>query len=172
AFWKKAWGFDYSLYEPVLGLCRARRIPLVALNVPHDVVHQVAVGGLASLTPEQRRWLPARVDPIPAGPYLDAVQGGIAGHGPMPPGAVDRYLEAMSVWNEGMGQAAVDAVSSGRSMVVLVGAMHVMMDEGILDSVRSRSALAQAVVLPYPMDGQPRPRADLLKELRDPSTAA
>lgn len=171
-FWKQAWGFDYALYQPVLALCRARRIPLVALNVPHDVVHQVAVGGLASLTPAQRKWLPKKVNPIPAGPYLDAVKGEIAGHGPMPPGAVDKYLEAMAVWNEGMGQAAVDSVSSGRSMVVLVGAMHVMLDAGILASVRSRSSLAQAVVLPYPMDGQPRPRADLLKELQDPDTAA
>lgn len=172
AFWKKAWGFDYALYQPVLALCRARHIPLIALNVPHDVVHQVAVGGLASLTPDQRKWLPAKVNPIPAGPYLDAVKGEIAGHGPMPSGAVDRYLEAMALWNEGMGAAAADSVKSGRMMVVLAGAMHVMLGSGILTSVRSRSGLTQAVVLPYPMDGQPKPRADLLKELRDPDTAA
>ncbi len=172
AFWRKEWGFPYSLYEPVLALCRARRIRLVALNLPQSVAHQIYVGGLSSLTSAQRRWLPKVVNPITDKAYKDAVLAELGGHGAMPPQVVDRMMQAMAAWNETMGQAVVDQVNAGKKVVVLAGAGHVMLDGGILDSVRSRSAASQALVLPYPQDGSARSRADLLKKLRQPATAA
>jgi hypothetical protein len=42
--------------------------------------------------------------------------------------------------------------------------------KGVPESAARRGRLTQSVVLPYPLDGEARPLADLLKDLRDPKT--
>ena len=167
AFWKKAWGFDYSLYQPVLGYARAAGIRVHALNAPIAVIRQVVKGGLGSLSPEQRKLLPAEIHPIADTRYLAYVKQSLEGHGPVDPAKEARMLEAMAVWNETMGQSLVDALKDGPVLVV-AGMGHMLFDAGILESVRNRSQAKQKVLLPYPMDGSKQPTEDLLKSLKDP----
>lgn len=168
-FWQKAWGYPYELYRPILEHARARRIPVRGLNAPISIVRQVARGGLASLEPEQRRLLPAEIHPIRDPRYLEYVKRSLSEHGPLDPVRLGRMIEAMTVWNETMGQSVVDASARG-PVLVIAGHGHMLYGAGIAESARSRADLAQAVLLPYPLDGERRPIEDLLKALRDTST--
>lgn len=165
AFWRKAWGYPFELYKPLLEQAKAGGSRLLALNAPQAVVRQVAKGGLASLTPEQRALLPAEIRPISDPRYLEYVRRSLREHGPMPPEQEARMLEAMAVWNETMGQSLADALQAG-PLVVAAGLGHVLYGAGILESVRSRAPARQAAVLPYPLDGARGPAEEVLRALR------
>lgn len=167
-FWKKAWGFSFDLYRPLLEYARARGIAVRGLNAPRAVVSQVAKGGLSSLSPEQRKTIPAEIHPIKNPRYLAYVKETLSEHGPMSPEQEGRMLEAMAVWNETMGQTLVDAGPA--PLLVIAGSGHMIYEAGILESVARRRSASQAVVLPYPLGEEKLPLKDLLGALKDPSS--
>ena len=168
--WRKAWGYPWAIYKPIFDYAKENHIRGKALNAPIAVVRQIAKGGLSSLTPEQRKILPAEVNPIKDPRYLEFVKKSLGGHGPVDPVREARMLEAMAAWNETMGQSLIDAAKDGGPVVVIAGSGHMFYDAGILESVRSRGALKQTVVLPYSLDGEELPLDDLLAALQKPGS--
>jgi uncharacterized iron-regulated protein len=169
-FWKSAWGFDFSLYRPILDFARDNHIPVRALNAPHAIVSQINRGGLSSLTPEQRKLLPQDIAPIAAGRYRDYIVAAAREHVPdMPQADLDRMLEAMAAWNETM---AANLVAVGRPMLVIAGQGHALFGEGIASCAARRGGGTQAVLMPYPLDGERKPLAQLLSELQFPDQRA
>lgn len=165
AFWKKAWGVDFSFYRPALSFAKENGIPLVALNAPRAVVSQVAKGGLDSLSAEQRALIPD-VEPIRDPRYLAYVRASLGGHGQLPPEREARMLEAMQVWNETMGRSAREAAARHGSLVVIAGYGHMLYGGGVAECVAAHSPLAQAIVLPYPLDGAAQTLRELLRRLQ------
>ncbi|MBI5209158.1 MAG: ChaN family lipoprotein [Elusimicrobia bacterium] len=170
-WWQKAWGFPFELYRPLFVYAKENGLPLKALNAPSSVIRNIARQGLASLSPEERRLLPARVDPIAEPRYLAYVKKTINGHGQLDPAREARMLEAMAAWNETMGQSVVDILADGAGPVVVIAGMgHMLYGAGIGESVARRSQARQVGVLPYPLDDSSRPLPELLKELQDPAS--
>lgn len=168
-FWNKEWGYNYSLYEPVLGYCLKNGVPLVALNAPRPVIVQIARGGLASLTPAQRALLPASVQESSDARYRDYTRKSIREHDPnMPPEREKRMLEAMAAWNETMGEKTA-AAAKDRPLLVIAGHGHLLYKAGIAESAARRGTGAFAVVLPFPLDGPAASTGEALKELLDPA---
>lgn len=168
-FWRKEWGYDYALYEPVLGYCLRNKIPLIALNAPRAVIVQIARGGLSSLTPAQRALLPASVKESADARYRDYTRNSVREHDPnMPPEREKRMLEAMAAWNETMGERAANAAKD-RPLLVIAGLGHLLYNAGIPESAARRGAPAGPVVLPFPLDGPAASPAQALKELLDPA---
>ena len=65
--WPETWGYDFSLYRPVLAVAQRYRMPVVALNAPRAVVRAVSAKGMEGVAREDRRALPARlIPPLPA----------------------------------------------------------------------------------------------------------
>ncbi|MBI3296635.1 MAG: ChaN family lipoprotein [Elusimicrobia bacterium] len=170
AFWAKAWGFEYSLYAPILEYAKSNGIPLKALNAPIAVVSRVYARGLIGLTPEERAQLPAVVAPIADADYLAyATRAMTEGHGNVTPERLARMLEAQQAWNETMGESVLAALDGGADCVlVIAGSGHMLYRSGIAESVARRRAEAQKVVLPFPDGEPPAPLDELLRKLRDP----
>ncbi len=169
-FWKKAWGFDFAIYRPILDYAKSNGVPVRALNAPRAVVSQVARGGLDSLTPEQRALIPANVVKSEDPRYVEFLRKSFEGHGPMPPEVLEKMMLAQAVWNETMGNSVARAAEGGRPVLVVAGTGHMIFGGGIPESVRRRAPLSQKVVLPYPQDGEQVPLRDLLRELRKPGS--
>lgn len=168
AFWKKAWGYDFAIYRPLLAYAKDHHIPVKGLNAPLSVIRQISKGGLSSLSPAQRALLPARVEQTSDARYLAYIKESLSGHG-ADPARLERMLEAMAAWNETMGQAAADALAQG-PVLVIAGSGHMLFRAGIAESLGRRASAVSAVVLPYPLDGEHRPVPDLIKELQDPAS--
>lgn len=143
ADWKKEWGFDFGLYKPLFDYIRKNKLKAAALNVPRPVIRKIARGGIEALSPEERKFLPERVeinqDPVYTA-YLRATYGG---HSDNPMAKVitwDNYLLSMAAWNEGMADAAVKALKRHKrhAMLVIAGNGHVIYNAGIPWSVRAR----------------------------------
>lgn len=175
AFWKKAWGFDYSLYKPVFDEARRRRLPLYALNAPSELVRAVAKKGLAGLTPAERSRLPERIEESADARYREFVLEAVSSHKlsallDTDPAVIERRIQAMAVWNETMGEQAARRVAEGRTLFLVAGQGHLLYGAGVPESARRRGVGTTVVVLPYPFEpeaglGVP----EMLARLRDPA---
>lgn len=143
------WGFDFSLYRPILEYARNRGIEIVALNAPREVSYAVAEHGLDSLDPEQAAALPdLDLDNAQHRALFDA-EFDVAEHGAED--AVDRYYEAQVLWDETMGSRVAETLNRPEGpakMIVFAGRVHVKRGLGIPDRAAKRGASPYAVVLP------------------------
>ena len=53
----KRWGYDWSLYQPIVEFCRNNRIPVAALNASKELTGKISKSGYASLTDEEKTLL-------------------------------------------------------------------------------------------------------------------
>jgi uncharacterized iron-regulated protein len=143
------WGFDFSMYRPILEYARNRGIEVVALNASREVAYAVAKDGIDSLSAEQASALPdldLTNDQHRALFDAEFDEGDHAvGNG------VDQYYEAQVVWDETMGSRVAEILGRAdgpAKMIVLAGRVHVERGLGIPDRAAKRGAVPYAVVLP------------------------
>jgi uncharacterized iron-regulated protein len=141
--WKKAWGFDFAMYKPLFDMIVQNKLRALALNVPHGVVSKIARGGLESLSSDERKLLPEKVEITKHKKYNDYLKESFGGHGDNPMAkiiTIDNYLASMAAWNEGMGARIADFVNAnpGYEVLVVAGNGHVMYNAAIPASVKAR----------------------------------
>lgn len=170
AWWDKTWGYPYAIYKPVFEAARAARAPMAGLNVPRELIKQVARKGLAGLAPAERARLPASVTASDDARYRAFVEESLDGHGPLPPDIRANMREVQAAWNEVMGEQAARLAASGRLVVVIAGQGHMLYGAGIPESAARRGVAVTRVVLPYPLDGAPTPLPEQLRALQDPAS--
>lgn len=86
--WKTRWGFDWSLYRPIVLLARERGAALVALNIPRELTRKVARKGMDRLEQAERSQLPQLVlDDAQHRAWWDAIMEEMGGNGHGHPGA-------------------------------------------------------------------------------------
>jgi len=145
----KRWGFDFSMYRPILEYARNRGIEVVALNAPREVAYAVAKDGVDSLSPEQTSALP-ELDL--ANEQHRALFDAEFDEGEHAVGdAVDQYYEAQVVWDETMGSRVAETLGrqdGPAKMIVFAGRVHVKRGLGVPDRGAKRGAAPYAVVLP------------------------
>lgn len=145
----KRWGFDFSMYRPILEFARNRGLEVVALNAPRELAYAVAKDGLDALPSEQASALPELdLDNEEHRALFDAEfdAGEHAAEA-----AVDQYYEAQVVWDETMGSRVaetLDRADGPAKMIVFAGRVHVKRGLGIPDRAAKRGATPYAVVLP------------------------
>ena len=143
------WGFDFSMYRPILEYARNRGIEVVALNAPREVAYAVAKDGVDSLSPEQTSALP-ELDL--ANEQHRALFDAEFDEGEHAVGdAVDQYYEAQVVWDETMGSRVAETLGQPdgpAKMIVFAGRVHVKRGLGVPDRGAKRGAAPYAVVLP------------------------
>ncbi len=146
--WFTRWRYDPRLYAPVFEYARANRIPLVALNVPGELVSQVGTEGMESLDAAARSRLPGSIDEGPAR-YRARLEQVFAGHPKHDGRTLERFIQAQLLWDEGMAQNAADYLLEHpqRRLVVLAGEGHVAWGDGIPDRLSRRLDVPRAVVL-------------------------
>ncbi len=142
--WFSRQGHDPRLYAPILEFAHAHRVPLVALDVPGELVHRVARDGLASLDAAARGRLRKVFESHPGSDRR----------------RYQHFLEAQLLWDEGMAQRAADYLLAHpqRRLVVLAGEGHIAYGDPIPDRLSRRVAGPWALVLQSHPD-EPGPEA-------------
>ena len=181
ADWKNEWGFDFNLYKPIFDFIRANKLRALALNLPRKVVSTIARVGLDGLSPEQKQYLPAKVEITKNEAYIKYIRDSFENHGKarfagekaflrqyilgkenkgMGGFTFENYLAAMSAWNEAMGARLADFLNAnpGFAGQVVAGAGHVIYNAGIPASVGSRTSGLSPVSF-YPQDAAACPAA-------------
>ncbi|HCC47668.1 MAG TPA: hypothetical protein DEQ38_06070 [Elusimicrobia bacterium] len=141
--WQKEWGFDYAMYKPLFDFIVQNKLRAIALNVPKKVVGKIARTGLESLTPEEKQYLPEKVEITQHKKYNDYLKATFGGHGSSPMAkmfTMENYLASMAAWNEGMGARVADflTLNPGYAVLVIAGNGHLLYNAAIPASVKAR----------------------------------
>ena len=136
--WKKAWGFPFELYRPILQAAVDGGARLRALNAPRELVRAVRQKGVANLSAAEVRQLPDLDlgDPL----HREWFHGVFASGGhPASASEVDAFYTAQVVWDESMADGAARALADGAEQVIVIaGAGHVARGRGIPQRVERR----------------------------------
>jgi uncharacterized iron-regulated protein len=141
------WNQPWSLYSTIFLFAREHRIPIVGLNIPTEIVSQVAKRGFSSLTPEQSKGLPpisCNVDEV----YKDFIRRALGI--PSKKGLSFQYFcEAQLVWDSAMAWHALQFMEThpDYTLVVMAGTGH-SWKRAIPEQVRRNSDLTYRVILP------------------------
>lgn len=130
--WDKEWGYDYNLYRDILDFAREKKIPVIALNAPKDLLKMVREKGLKYLSYKERNLLPE----IDTDVFFHKVylRKAIGEHADV---ATDfeRYHDIQSLWDEYMAQTITDYLSSlegkDKKFLAFAGNGHIIYDLGI-----------------------------------------
>lgn len=119
----QGWGW-WPLYRPIFEYARDNRLPMLALNIPREIVAQVAREGFDSLRPEQMRKLghiTCRVKPA----YEAFIRRALGGHG-HGEASFEHFCEAQLVWDTVMAQNVRRYLDQNpqATLVVLAGSGH------------------------------------------------
>lgn len=157
--WEANWGFAFALYAEILEFARAQRIPIIALNLPFHIPPKIAIGGLKSLTAEDRAHLPAHID-LERTDHRAFVEGIFQMHRGMRAGQRDfnDFYAAQCVWEDTMAEAVARHLGTG-SMVVLAGNGHIQNGFGIPLRAQARGAAPYRSVIQLPAGTQAEPTA-------------
>jgi len=143
------WRYDYHLYKPIIDFLKANQIPLVALNVSGDISRQTGRKGLDSLSPEQRRQVPGRLD-FSDETYRKDLKQVYDQHGSE--AGLDEFnyfYQAQTLWDEAMASAAARWLADNpqKKLVVLAGNGHLRYKYGIPQRLYRRAGQPYAVIV-------------------------
>ncbi len=130
--WKTYWGEKIDYYRPLIEVLEKEQLPIVGLNAPKSVVHQISRNGLENLPGGLRSTLP---EMDLTDPYQKAYLASIFQGHPQGSGMLERFLLVQSFWEETMAEKAAEYLQSqaGQSkiLVVIAGGDHIDYGFGI-----------------------------------------
>ncbi len=140
--WKKAWGYDFSLYAPALKAAVDSGMPIHALNVPSAVLKKMRVEGRKGLSAEEKAWLPVRViPPLPEQEeelktvftmHQEFMTKGKGGGTDVLEKRMKLFFEVQSIWDTAMAeQALAIRRETGNPVAIMAGSGHVENGWGI-----------------------------------------
>ncbi|MGE5845023.1 MAG: ChaN family lipoprotein [Syntrophaceae bacterium] len=126
ALYRENWGMPWPLYRDIFLYSRQKRIPLVGLNVPRDVISKVAREGFASLTEAERKKLPPGLTCTLDETYRSFMRSTFPEHARASGRTFDHFCEAQMVWDTAMAIHALEYLdrNPGSRIVILAGSAH------------------------------------------------
>lgn len=156
--WDKVWKFDPQFYLPLFRFARQYRLPMLALNVEHDLVTQVRNTGLDAVPESRREGVGRPAVPSPA--YRAELQAIFDIHPAMQDKQKERttqfsrFVEAQVLWDRAMAEAIVRFLRSHPDTLVvgILGAGHVRNGYGVPHQLRALGVSPIANLLTLPSD--------------------
>lgn len=139
--YQKRWGYDWSLYSPIVTFCQRNRIPLAGLNLSNELRGRLSKDGYAKLTPDEKKLIgDVDFNVKPHRDYHFESLGSMHGHGPVPEDQKERMYQVMTTWDEYMADSAVKFLRERGlgKMVILAGSGHIDRYFGIPDRAKKR----------------------------------
>lgn len=135
--WYANWRFDFDLYRDILEYAKQKGLRVVGLNVPFYIPGRISLGGIASLSADDRRHLPATIDTSQADhrAYVEEI---FKMHNIRGRENFEYFYEAQCTWEDAMAEAVAENLGQGK-MVVLAGNGHIIRKFGIPNRAFTRT---------------------------------
>lgn len=132
--YQKRWGFEWTLYRPIVEFCKRNHVPLAALNVSTELRGQLSKLGYDKLSAEEKKQLGEidfQVKEHRA--YWFERLGQMHGHGKPTREGKEKMYQVMTTWDEYMADSAARFQKERklRRMVILAGSGHIERGFGI-----------------------------------------
>lgn len=147
--YRENWTLSWEQYDRILLFARKHNIPLLGLNAPRELVQKVYRSGFASLTADDKTWLPPGITCRIDTPYMKFISEMYEEHD-MRGATLEHFCEAQSVRNQTMAWVALHYLAKNpqRQMVVMTGIGHAM-KRGVPDELSQLSNLRYKVIIPH-----------------------
>lgn len=150
--WREVWGFPPELYLPLFHLCRAQRLPMLALNCERELVRRVGREGWAAIPEAERDGLTPAAEATPEYRRLmhRMVGGGRAGRADDPMDASwNRFVRAQQCWDRAFACAIARALDGPAPPLVvgIIGRGHLEYGWGTPYQLRDLGVSDVAVLL-------------------------
>jgi uncharacterized iron-regulated protein len=124
--YRENWGLPWPLYRDIFLYTRQKRIPLVGLNVPREIVSKVAREGYASLTEAERKKLPPGLTCTVDEAYRTFIRKTYSEHAHGTGRSFENFCEAQMLWDTAMALYALEYLEKNPTsrMVILAGSVH------------------------------------------------
>jgi uncharacterized iron-regulated protein len=124
--YRENWGVPWPLYRDIFLYSRQKRIPLVGLNVPREIVSKVAREGYGSLTEAERKKLPPGITCTLDDAYRSFIRRSFREHAQSSGRSFDHFCEAQMIWDTAMAIHALEYLDKhpDSRMVILAGSVH------------------------------------------------
>jgi uncharacterized iron-regulated protein len=148
ALFYENWGYEWGLYKDIFLYARAKKIPLVGLNVPKAITRKVGQKGFQSLTKEELSELPPGITCELDQRYMDFIKI-IFAHKGENDKAFRNFCEAQVLWDQAMAWHLAQYLEKNpdRTVVVLAGTVHVW-KYGIPRQLQKYANVYYKVILP------------------------
>lgn len=148
--WYTNWRYPFDLYREILEFVKSNRIPLFGLNIPFHIPPKISIGGIDSLSEQEKGLLPRRID-LTRADHRAYVEG-IFNHHRIP-GRDDfeNFYAAQCVWEDIMAESIARNLD-GHVMVVLAGKGHIARKYGIPDRAYDRTGAPFRTIIPRAPD--------------------
>jgi uncharacterized iron-regulated protein len=147
--YRQRWGYDWSLYRPIVEFCRRNGLPLAALNVPQEMTRRVSRVGFAGLTAEEKKQLgPVDFHVKEHRAYWYERLARMHGKAKVPEEQKERSYQVMTLWDDYMADSAARFQQQRRlrRLVVLAGSGHIDHGFGIPQRTARRTGGTVATV--------------------------
>ena len=150
--WYANWRFDFGLYRDILEYAKEKGLRVIALNVPFHIPGKISVGGIASLTQDDRRHLPETIDTTDDDhrAYVEKI---FKMHTIRGRENFEYFYEAQCTWEDAMAEAVAENMGSDK-MVVLVGNGHITRKFGIPNRAFTRTHAPFKTIYLAPVGGE------------------
>ena len=144
------WGYEWSMYRPILDFCRTNGVPVAALNAAKELTSRISKVGHAGLTEEEKVEL-GEID-FNVKAHRDHWYELLAKmHGDkvvVPEDRKEKSYQVMTVWDEYMADSAARFQKERgiRRMVILAGSGHIERGFGIPDRLAKRTGGKTATI--------------------------
>ncbi|MBI5777945.1 MAG: ChaN family lipoprotein [Planctomycetes bacterium] len=145
------WSFDWSMYQPMVNLARTNGFKVVAMNAPAEISRKVARNGLKSLTAEERKLLPEKIDTADKN-HRDYITERFKAHSGMGMN-FENFYESQCIWEDTMADSvagffrALGPDAANGHEVVVVGGGHIIYRFGIPARAKWRTGLNYSSIL-------------------------
>jgi len=151
--WLNYWSFNFEDYFPILGYARKNRIPLIALNVSHELLQGIKQVGWQAVPENHREGISDPAKPLEG--YIRKLAKSFARHGK--PGApIDKmaflhFLQQQLVWDRAMAEAIdkAKAKSENNLIIGLMGSWHIIDKEGVPHQLNSLGHPKVTTLVPW-----------------------
>lgn len=145
--WFENWRMNFAYYRPLLDFCRDNHIPILALNAPKSLVHQVGRTPLDKLPDDVRKKLPELdfSDPYQRA-LTESIYSGHVKNQTMSAG----FLRVQTLWDETMAQNLADYLKNpagkNQQVVAIAGGNHIRYGFGIPRRLHRRLPISYLLV--------------------------
>ncbi len=144
----KRWVYDYNLYRDILEFARAKRIPVIALNIKREIVDKVSSKGIDSLSTEERKLLPRGID-LKNRDYLRYLKQIFSRHRRRQGRDFENFYFSQLIWDETMADSVVKALDEfpDSQIVVIAGNGHIRNAWGIPGRVNRKRNVTFSIIV-------------------------
>ncbi len=152
--WEEIWGFPYALYRGLIDWQKEKRMPVVGLNAPNNVVSKIGRNGLDSLTPDERSQV-AREFHLDDPANRARVRKDYSSHHKGAIKDFESFFEAQLAWEETMAQTLAQRLEQTGAKCIIVAAVgkgHTTDRLGVPYLTRIRKPHEYRTVAPVPIN--------------------